>query len=106
MDKMNQIESGGLPIQKDTRRFNRTVWIRFLRTLTWIGFWLITAAGALILLASVVAVFAAGTPVPLLLGLLWAGISVLMAFLLCSKTFIKLDMAEDLHKIREIMETK
>lgn len=98
--------NNNLQIPPKPPRFSRTVWTKFVRTITWIGFWLIIASGALLFLTAVIMTVSVGTPIPLLLGVLWAGISVLIAFLLCSKAFIKLDMADDIHKIREMLEKR
>ena len=103
---MNQTKNNNFLIPSKPSKFGRTVWTKFIRTITWIAFWLIIASGALLFLTSVVMVISAGTPAPLLLGLLGVGISVLIAFSLCAKTFIKLDIVDDIHKIREMLEKR
>lgn len=101
---MNQTENNDFLIPPKPSKLGRTVWTNFIRTITWIAFWLVIANGAPLFLTSAVMVVIAGTPVPLLLELPAIGISVLTAFSLCAKTFIKLDMADDIHKIRKFLE--
>lgn len=70
---------------------NRTTWIQFLRTIVAIVF-------ALIILGGMFLSFIKGN---LLLGLLGTALAFLIAFLVCSAAFIKLDMAEDVHALRQ-----
>lgn len=70
---------------------NRTMWIRFLRNTVTIGF-------ALIILGGMFLSFIKGN---LLVGLLGTAVAILIAFLVCSAAFIKLDMAEDVHALRQ-----
>lgn len=70
---------------------NRTMWIRFLRNTVTIGF-------ALIIFVGMFLSFIKGN---LLVGLLGTAVAILIAFLVCSAAFIKLDMAEDVHALRQ-----
>lgn len=72
---------------------NRTMWIRFLRNTVTIGF-------ALIIFVGMFLSFIKGN---LLVGLLGTAVAILIAFLVCSAAFIKLDMAEDVHALRQAM---
>lgn len=82
----------------DSMTKDRTVWIGFLRALVKICFVLIILAGALIGL-SYLGRF--GIVTGLLLGAVAVAVAVLVAFLVCSAAFIKLDMAEDVHALRQ-----
>lgn len=84
----------------DSMTKNRTVWIDFLRALVKICFVLIILAGALIGL-SYLGRF--GIVTGLLLGAVAVAVAVLVAFLVCSAAFIKLDLAEDVHALRQAL---
>lgn len=85
---------------------DRTVWVKFARTIIKIAFVAIIVVGSLTGIIKAFIIRTGGSDF-ILLGLFYLlglpALSVLAAFCVCSVLFIKLDMAEDIHAIKNVI---